>query len=183
MKELGKNHNVNAVSFLNDLVDVGIFASSNGYYHDVLVKRIIDEGEAISEVRRKSAKGIKQNNETIVVKKGKKPLFPIDPNEALNLFNDTRKEYVPNSRLVRIIDVKTKRQINMINNNGYVLEDLEHVTRMAFLDAYHIETGYKYVTLEYLTRSSTWNRYIVLDVPTNVVGGEKIIKSRFNFGG
>lgn len=80
--------------------------------------------------------------------------------EAFKLFNEVME------KRLRVIDPKFKRQVQVLAKGGYTLEDFERTLKEAKDDEFHIETGYKYLTPEYITRVNIWDKYYVEEKST-----------------
>jgi len=78
--------------------------------------------------------------------------------EAFDSYNK-----IMNKRL-RMIDPKFKRQVESLAKHGYTLDDFERALKNAKDDDFHAETNYKYLTPEYITRPSVWDKYYIEEV-------------------
>ncbi len=78
----------------------------------------------------------------------------IDWELLLKLYNDKF------GRKTRVVPTKTKRQIKERLKEGYSKQDFLQVMDNARGDQYHIDNKYKYLTLEFLTRSDKFERYV-----------------------
>lgn len=74
--------------------------------------------------------------------------------EFIDLFNSLT------SRKFRYLDKKARRQFVYLNKNGITKEDCVHVIKSAYKDGWHIQTHFKYLTPEFLTRDSIFERYL-----------------------
>ncbi len=63
-------------------------------------------------------------------------------------------------RKTKVVPTKTKRQIKDRLKEGYSKDDFVQVMDNARNDQYHIDNNYKYLTLEFLTRSDKFERYV-----------------------
>jgi uncharacterized phage protein (TIGR02220 family) len=77
----------------------------------------------------------------------------IDFKLLLNFFNETY------GRKLNVISDKTKKQIKERLKEGYSKEDLKQALLNAKNDPYHIENNFKYITLEFISRSDKFERY------------------------
>jgi uncharacterized phage protein (TIGR02220 family) len=85
--------------------------------------------------------------------KSKEKNINIDFDLLLEFFNKTY------GRSLRIVSDKTKKQIKERLKEGYSKEDLKQALLNAKNDPYHIENNFKYITLEFISRSDKFERY------------------------
>ena len=85
--------------------------------------------------------------------KSKEKNINIDFKLLLNFFNETY------GRKLNVISDKTKKQIKERLKEGYSKEDLKQALLNAKNDPYHIENNFKYITLEFISRSDKFERY------------------------
>lgn len=85
--------------------------------------------------------------------KSKEKNINIDFDLLLEFFNNTY------GRSLRIVSDKTKKQIKERLKEGYSKEDLKQALLNAKNDPYHIENNFKYITLEFISRSDKFERY------------------------
>jgi len=57
-------------------------------------------------------------------------------------------------------DKKAKGQLNLIRKEGFTIEDDNMVLKSVLEDDYHNETGFKYVTPEYITRMHIYEKFL-----------------------
>lgn len=62
----------------------------------------------------------------------------------------------------RVISPKVKTKIKTRLKEGYTKNDIALTIKNAYNDDYHQETGYKHLTLEYISRSDTIDRFSVI---------------------
>ncbi len=66
---------------------------------------------------------------------------------------------------IRVVSDKVKANIRARLKEGYLRKDIISAIENSILDDYHIETNFKYITLEYISRSKTIDKYFVSTVP------------------
>jgi hypothetical protein len=88
-----------------------------------------------------------------------KPKTELKEKEFITRYNEERKKLKPNGRGLQL-DNKAKRQLNAALKNGYTVEDLITVFKNAAEQKNHVESGYKYLTPEFITRQDKINLYI-----------------------
>lgn len=99
----------------------------------------------------------------------------IDFDELLKFFNDTFKKRSP------FINQKLKTKYNSLLAQGYTKKQIGEAMLNASKDQYHIETLYKYCTLEFFTRADKIDKFSTLseikpkkELPANVGGGSML---------
>ena len=99
----------------------------------------------------------------------------IDFDELLKFFNDTFKKRSP------FINQKLKTKYNSLMAQGYTKKQIGEAMLNASKDQYHIETLYKYCTLEFFTRADKIDKFSTLseikpkkELPANVGGGSML---------
>lgn len=65
---------------------------------------------------------------------------------------------------IRVVDEKSKKQIRARLKEGHDKDDLVTAIENCFNDSYHKETGYKYLTPEFISRPDKFQKY--LNAPT-----------------
>ena len=79
----------------------------------------------------------------------------------------------------RIVNDKAKRQIKARLKNGYTKEDIAKVISNASQDKHHIDSGYKYLTLELISRPEKFDMFLTMEVePKELTTEEK--NNKFN---
>lgn len=77
----------------------------------------------------------------------------------ISLYNYERKRLKPTSRGL-LLDLKAKRQLHAALKDGFSIEDLITVFKNAAKTDYHKDTGFRYLTPEFITRMDKINLYI-----------------------
>jgi uncharacterized phage protein (TIGR02220 family) len=98
---------------------------------------------------------------------------PIKPKKADNdTVNDTVNDTDINSskllsvfnsilgKQTRVVNAKTKSQIKDRLKEGYTKEDIVKAINNASKDPFHIDSSYKYLTLEFLTKPDKLDRFV-----------------------
>jgi uncharacterized phage protein (TIGR02220 family) len=78
----------------------------------------------------------------------------INSSKLLSVFNSIL------GKQTRIINTKTKTQIKDRLKEGYTKEDIVNAIRNASKDPHHIDSNYKYLTLEFLTKPDKLDRFV-----------------------
>jgi hypothetical protein len=86
--------------------------------------------------------------------KEKEKSIYVDFNKLLEAFNDIL------GKKARVIPDKAKKQIRDRLKEGYNKEDIITALINASKDSYHIDTNYKYVTLEFISRPDKFERFV-----------------------
>ena len=87
-------------------------------------------------------------------KRKEEKIIDIDSSKLLSLFNSIL------GKQTRIINTKTKNQIKDRLKEGYTKEDIVNAIRNASKDPHHIDSNYKYLTLEFLTKPDKLDRFV-----------------------
>jgi hypothetical protein len=83
--------------------------------------------------------------------------------DFIERYNEVRMSKIPTARKVSIIDDKTKRQFTRLVKQ-YGRSDFFTVMSNAFNDPYHIESKFKYLTPELITRQDKFSRFLLMPV-------------------
>lgn len=59
----------------------------------------------------------------------------------------------------KVVTKKAKEQINARLKEGFIKEDIASAIKNCFADEYHISTGHKFLTLEFITRADKLDKY------------------------
>ena len=78
----------------------------------------------------------------------------IDSSKLLSLFNSIL------GKQARVIPTKAKTQLKQRLKEGYTKEDIIKAITNASKDPHHIESNYKYITLEFITRPDKLERFV-----------------------
>jgi len=78
----------------------------------------------------------------------------INSSKLLSVFNSIL------GKQTRIVNAKTKTQIKDRLKEGYTKEDIVNAIRNASKDPHHIDSNYKYLTLEFLTKPDKLDRFV-----------------------
>lgn len=86
--------------------------------------------------------------------KGKEIKLNIDSNKLLSVFNSIL------GKRARVIPEKAKKQIKARLKEGYTKDDIVQALENAAKDQHHIDSNYKYLTLEFITRPDKLERFV-----------------------
>jgi len=78
----------------------------------------------------------------------------IDSNKLLSVFNSIL------GKKTRVVPTRAKKQINAALKEGYSKEDIVRAITNASKDQHHIDSNYKYLTLEFITRADKLERFV-----------------------
>ena len=78
----------------------------------------------------------------------------IDSSKLLSLYNSIL------GKTARVVNTKTKSQIKQRLKEGYTKEDIVKAITNASKDPHHIDSNYKYLTLEFLTKPDKLDRFV-----------------------
>jgi len=78
----------------------------------------------------------------------------IDSNKLLSVFNSIL------GKKTRVVPTRAKKQINAALKEGYSKEDIVRAIINASKDQHHIDSNYKYLTLEFITRADKLERFV-----------------------
>ena len=67
----------------------------------------------------------------------------------------------------RIVTEKAKRQLLSLSKNGFTEDEIKTAITNASQDSFHRENGYKYLTLEFVTRQDQFEKWLNLKKATN----------------
>jgi len=101
----------------------------------------------------KASKSHKGRN-AIKESKVKDNILNIDSSKLLEVFNSIL------GKKARVVPVKAQKQIKARLKEGYTKEDIVKALKNASKDQHHIDTNYKYLTLEFITRSDKLERFV-----------------------
>ena len=84
----------------------------------------------------------------------KEPKIVIDWIKLRDFFNQTT------GKQIRVVNNAVKQKIKARIREGYTKEDIICCIKNSVKDEYHIETGLRYITLEYISRGTTIDKYL-----------------------
>ncbi len=108
-----------------------------------------DTASATPNVQQTSSKRTHIKND----KKEEKDNINIDFDLLINFYNYTF------GRTTRTLSTKAKKQIKDRMKEGYTKKDLQQALLNAKNDSYHIETNFRYITLEFISRPDKFERF------------------------
>lgn len=94
------------------------------------------------------------SSNAIKERKGKENKLDIDSSKLLSVFNSIL------GKKARVVPDKAKKQIKARLKEGYTKEDIVNALQNASKDQHHLDTNYKYLTLEFITRSDKLERFV-----------------------
>jgi len=149
------------IKYFNDLEDWGFIKvverSKNQYSANIisLISATPKKGEAMDKARVKHAASKGQSNSPINKQVNNITIEQeIDSSKLLTLFNSLL------GKQAKVVNAKTKTQIKQRLKEGYTKEDIVNAIRNASKDPFHIESNYKYLTLEFLTKPEKLDRFV-----------------------
>jgi hypothetical protein len=87
----------------------------------------------------------------------------VNVNDFLNVF----KKVSGKSR-IKVIDKKTQQQLKILLQ-AYTMQDIELAIKNAMADSYHIESKFKYITPEFITRPDKFQKFVSINIDTKPV--------------
>ena len=87
-------------------------------------------------------------------KKEKKVKERIDSSKLLEVFNSIL------GKRSTVVPAKAKKQLTDRLNEGYTKEDIVQAIKNASKDQHHIDTNYKFLTIEFITRPDKLERFV-----------------------
>ena len=149
------------IKYFNDLEDWGFIKvverSKNQYSANIisLISATPKKGEAMDKAMVKHAASKGQSNSPINKQVNNITIEQdIDSSKLLSLFNSLL------GKQAKVVNAKTKTQIKQRLKEGYTKEDIVNAIRNASKDPFHIESNYKYLTLEFLTKPDKLDRFV-----------------------
>jgi uncharacterized phage protein (TIGR02220 family) len=138
------------IKYFNDLEDWGFIKvverSKNQYSANIisLISATPKKGEAMDKAMVKHAASKGQSNSPINKQVNNITIEQeIDSSKLLSLFNSLL------GKQAKVVNAKTKTQIKQRLKEGYTKDDIVNAIRNASKDPFHIESNYKYLTLEF----------------------------------
>jgi uncharacterized phage protein (TIGR02220 family) len=149
------------IKYFNDLEDWGFIKvverSKNQYSANIisLISATPKKGEAMDKAMVKHAASKGQSNSPINKQVNNITIEQeIDSSKLLSLFNSLL------GKQAKVVNAKTKTQIKQRLKEGYTKDDIVNAIRNASKDPFHIESNYKYLTLEFLTKPDKLDRFV-----------------------
>lgn len=149
------------IKYFNDLEDWGFIKvverSKNQYSANIisLISATPKKGEAMDKAMVKHAASKGQSNSPINKQVNNITIEQeIDSSKLLSLFNSIL------GKQARVIPTKAKIQLKQRLKEGYTKEDIIKAITNASKDPHHIESNYKYITLEFITRPDKLERFV-----------------------
>jgi uncharacterized phage protein (TIGR02220 family) len=149
------------IKYFNDLEEWGFIKvverSKNQYSANIisLISATPKKGEAMDKAMVKHAASKGQSNSPINKQVNNITIEQeIDSSKLLSLFNSLL------GKQAKVVNAKTKTQIKQRLKEGYTKDDIVNAIRNASKDPFHIESNYKYLTLEFLTKPDKLDRFV-----------------------
>jgi len=141
-----------------------LFLIDDFTFSSISIKKRLEIREAKSLKAKKSAEkrwggnanASKSHNSRNAIKerKGKDNKLNIDSSKLLEVFNSIL------GKKARVVPEKAQKQLKARLKEGYTKEDIVKALKNASKDQHHIDTNYKYLTLEFITRSDKLERFV-----------------------
>ncbi len=150
------------------ILNFNLFKVDNNTFSSISIQKRLELRESKSLKAKQSAQKRWSNNansnanaskshkgrNAIKESKGKEIKLNIDSSKLLSLFNSIL------GKKSRVISEKAKKQLKQRLKEGYTKEDIVHALRNAAKDQHHLDTNYKYLTLEFITRPDKLDRFV-----------------------
>jgi hypothetical protein len=144
--------------------DFDLFVLEDNTFSSISIQRRLDKRLEKSNVAREKANkrwnkeqpALLEHNDSIAskVKKSKEDNIIIDNKKLLEVFNSIL------GKNARVVPEKAKKQLRDRIKEGYTKDDIVLALKNASKDQHHIETRYKYLTLEFITRPDKLERFV-----------------------
>lgn len=144
--------------------DFNLFLIEGNNFKSVSIQKRLELREAKSLKAKQSAnkrwnsnaKKLKSHTDRNAIKesKGKDIKLNIDSSKLLEVFNSVL------GKKARVVPEKAQKQLKARLKEGYTKEDIVKALRNASKDQHHLDTNYKYLTLEFITRSDKLERFV-----------------------
>ncbi len=142
--------------------DFELFEISEETFGSASVKRRLEMRNAKTKVASKNAsKRWKENNIAMqdndvsnAIKESKVNKNKLDTSKLLSVYNDIL------GKKSRVVPEKAKRQLMSRLKEGYTKDDIVKALNNASKDSFHIESRYKYLTLEFITRPDKLEKFV-----------------------
>ena len=100
-----------------------------------------------------NASAMQVHSKSNAIREEKRREDDIDFDLLINFYNNTF------GRKTRTVSTKAKKQISARLKEGYTKKDLQTALINAKNDSYHIETNFKYISLEFISRPDKFERF------------------------
>ena len=142
--------------------DFELFEISEETFGSASVKRRLEMRDAKTKVASKNAsKRWKENNVAMqtdllgnAIKESKGKDIKLDTSKLLKVYNDIL------GKKSRVVPEKAKKQLKARLSEGYTKDDIVKALNNASKDSFHMESRYKYLTLEFITRSDKLEKFV-----------------------
>lgn len=122
---------------------------------EISLEKAIELSKSIAEQSHTDSNTIAEQSQNIADKKreDKKREDNINWDVLLDFFNKAT------NKKCRVIPPKIKSAFNSRIKEGFTKEDIANAIKNCSKDTYHIETNYKYLTLEFISRADKLDKY------------------------
>ena len=146
--------------------DFNLFEIQDEYFSSISIEKRLSQRveksvkakESANKRWNNNANAMRPHSERNAIKesKVKESKVNIDSSKLLSVFNSILGK---NSR---VVSQKAKNQINERIKEGYTKDDIVKAITNASKDSHHIDTSYKYLTLEFITRPDKLERFVAM---------------------
>lgn len=141
-----------------------LFVLTDNSFSSISIQRRLDKRQEKSNIAREKANkrwnkqqpALLQHNDSIAskVNNSKEDSIIIDSEKLLKVFN-----YILGKN-AKVVPEKAKKQLKDRIKEGYTKDDIVLALKNASKDQHHIESKYKYLTLEFITRPDKLERFV-----------------------
>ena len=160
---------VNSIIVESIINDFKLFEVNDQTFSSISIQKRLDmRDEKSNKARASVAKRWEKNTNVLrgeydsntikesKVKESKVNDIDIDSSKLLSVFNSIL------GKQARVVPVKAKTQLKQRLKEGYTKDDIVNAIRNASKDPHHIDSNYKYLTLEFITRSDKLERFVTM---------------------
>ena len=144
--------------------DYNLFEINGETFSSISIKRRLELRDSKSQKARdsvnkrwkKDTNVIRTEYERNTIKESKvnENKVNIDSSKLLSVFNSIL------GKKARVVPEKAQKQLKARFKEGYTKEDIVNALRNASKDKHHLDTNYKYLTLEFITRPDKLERFV-----------------------
>ena len=148
--------------------DFNLFEIKEDYFSSISIEKRLSQRleksvkakESANKRWGKDANAMRTHSDRNAIKESKvkesKVNIVIDSSKLLSVFNSIL------GKQAKVVSAKAKNQITQRLKEGYTKEDIVKAITNASKDPHHIESNYKYLTLEFITRPDKLERFVAM---------------------
>ena len=146
--------------------DFNLFEIKEDYFSSISIEKRLSQRleksvkakESANKRWGKDANAMRTHSDRNAIKesKVKESKVNIDSSKLLSVFNSIL------GKQAKVVSAKAKNQITQRLKEGYTKEDIVKAITNASKDPHHIDSNYKYLTLEFITRPDKLERFVAM---------------------